>query len=139
MTISSLVSDNLNLDKGAILTVTAITQLLRDTGTSFQQEMKSKQASIDAVHSNLRTTSSQLGDARRELEHLTATMKKQSLARQRVANLSHAREDEQVRLMQEQSRTSSIAESSVSQDDEGFGCEVRDCSCIRRTCSSSRA
>lgn len=68
--------------------------------------MKLKQASIESVHSNLRTTSSQLGDARRELEHLTASLKKQSLARQRVANLSHAREDEQVRLMHEQSRTS---------------------------------
>lgn len=68
--------------------------------------MKSKQASLDTLHSTLRTTSSQLGEARRTLEHLTATLKKQQLARQRVANLSHAREDEQVRLMQEQSRAS---------------------------------
>lgn len=80
----------------------AITALLRETGSSFQQEMKTKQSSIDTIHSNLRTTSSQLGDARRELEQLTATLKKQALARQRVSNLSHAREDEQVRLMQEQ-------------------------------------
>lgn len=68
--------------------------------------MKSKQVSIDTLHSTLRTTSSQLGEARRSLEHLSATLRKQQLARQRVANLSHAREDEQVRLMQEQSRTS---------------------------------
>jgi hypothetical protein len=68
--------------------------------------MKSKQASLDTLHSTLRTTSTQLGEARRSLEHLSATLKKQQLARQKVANLSHAREDEQVRLMQEQSRTS---------------------------------
>lgn len=68
--------------------------------------MKSKQTSLDTLHSTLRTTSTQLGESRRSLEHLSATLKKQQLARQKVANLSHAREDEQVRLMQEQSRTS---------------------------------
>lgn len=68
--------------------------------------MKSKQASLDTLHASLRTTSAQLGDSRRSLEHLTATLKKQQLARQKVSNLSHAREDEQVRLMQEQAHAS---------------------------------
>lgn len=68
--------------------------------------MKAKQASLDALHAGLRTTSTQLGDARRTHEHLTAALKKQQLARQRVANLAHAREDEQHRLMNEQSRAS---------------------------------
>ncbi|KAH7260549.1 hypothetical protein MRS44_009176 [Fusarium solani] len=86
--------------------VASITHLLTETGSAFQTEMKSKQASLDTLHSTLRTTSTQLGEARRSLEHLSATLKKQQLARQKVANLSHAREDEQVRLMQEQSRTS---------------------------------
>lgn len=67
--------------------------------------MKAKQVSLDSLHTTLRTTSTQLGEARRSLEHLTEQFKKQQLARQQVANLSHAREDEQVRLMQEQSRT----------------------------------
>ncbi|UPL03949.1 hypothetical protein LCI18_014883 [Fusarium solani-melongenae] len=86
--------------------VASITHLLTETGSAFQTEMKSKQISLDTLHSTLRTTSTQLGEARRSLEHLSATLKKQQLARQKVANLSHAREDEQVRLMQEQSRTS---------------------------------
>lgn len=68
--------------------------------------MKSKQVSLDAMHATLRTTSTQLGDARRNLEQLTSTVKKQQLARQKVSNLAHAREDEQLRLMNEQSRSS---------------------------------
>ncbi|ODA82729.1 hypothetical protein RJ55_01238 [Drechmeria coniospora] len=86
--------------------VASITHLLSETGAAFQQEMKAKQASLDTLHATLRTTSTQLGDARRNLEHLTATVKKQQLARQMVANLAHAREDEQVRLMNEQSLSS---------------------------------
>ncbi|KPM37321.1 hypothetical protein AK830_g9223 [Neonectria ditissima] len=86
--------------------IASITHLLSETGSTFQQEMKSKQVSLDTLHSTLRTTSTQLGESRRTLEHLSAALKKQQLARQKVANLSHAREDEQVRLMQEQSRTS---------------------------------
>ncbi|KAF4994088.1 hypothetical protein FGRMN_6003 [Fusarium graminum] len=86
--------------------VASISHLLTETGSAFQNEMKAKQASLDTLHSTLRTTSTQLGEARRSLEHLSATLKKQQLARQKVANLSHAREDEQVRLMQEQSRAS---------------------------------
>jgi hypothetical protein len=67
--------------------------------------MKAKQASLDALHASLRTTSTQLGDARKNLEHLTATLKKQQLARQKVANLAHAREEEQHSLMKEQARS----------------------------------
>lgn len=68
--------------------------------------MKTKQLSLDSLHTTLRTTSSQLGDARRKFETLSETVKKQQLARQKVANLAHAREDEQMRLMNEQSRSS---------------------------------
>lgn len=35
---------------------------------------------------------------------MQATLKKQQLARQKISNLRHAREEEQVRLMQEQNR-----------------------------------
>lgn len=68
--------------------------------------MKSKQASLDALHATLRTSSTQLGEARRTLDHLAANLKKQQLARQKISNLSHAREDEQLSLMNEQSRSS---------------------------------
>lgn len=84
----------------------AITHLLNETGATFQQEMKSKQVSLDALHATLRITSTQLGEARRTLDHLAATLKKQQLARQRISNLAHAREDEQVSLMNEQSGSS---------------------------------
>lgn len=86
--------------------IASITHLLSETGSAFQQEMKAKQLSLDTLHSTLRTTSSQLGDSRRTLEHLSATLKKQQLARQKVANLSHAREEEQIRLMKDQTSTS---------------------------------
>lgn len=74
--------------------------------------MKSKQASLDNLHSTLRTTSSQLGEARRSIEQITATLKKQQLARQKVANLTHAREDDQFRIMNEQSNAAQANPSS---------------------------
>ncbi|KAK2594486.1 transcriptional regulator swi6, partial [Conoideocrella luteorostrata] len=86
--------------------IASITHLLNETGSSFQQEMKAKQTSLDAMHATLRSTSAHLGDARRSLEQLAESVKKQQLARQKVSNLAHAREDEQLRLMNEQSRSS---------------------------------
>ncbi|KAK1251214.1 hypothetical protein MKX07_005769 [Trichoderma sp. CBMAI-0711] len=83
--------------------IESITHLLNETGATFQQEMKAKQASLDNLHATLRTTSTQLGEARRSVEQITATLKKQQLARQKVANLTHAREDDQFRIMNEQS------------------------------------
>ncbi|GAO16400.1 hypothetical protein UVI_02049480 [Ustilaginoidea virens] len=85
--------------------IASITHLLNETGTAFQQEMKAKQTSLDAMHATLRITSTQLGDARRNIEQLTEGVKKQQLSRQKVANLAHAREDEQLRLMYEQARS----------------------------------
>ncbi|KAG6112426.1 hypothetical protein E4U31_000004 [Claviceps sp. LM219 group G6] len=86
--------------------IASITHLLNETGAAFQQEMKGKQTSLDAMHATLRTTSTQLGEARRSVEQLTESVKKQQLARQKVANLAHARENEQVRLVHEQSQSS---------------------------------
>ncbi|KAG6175389.1 hypothetical protein E4U51_000028 [Claviceps purpurea] len=86
--------------------IASITHLLNETGAAFQQEMKGKQTSLDAMHATLRTTSTQLGEARRSVEQLTESVKKQQLARQKVSNLAHAREDEQLRLIYEQSQSS---------------------------------
>ncbi|KAG6073361.1 hypothetical protein E4U16_004727 [Claviceps sp. LM84 group G4] len=86
--------------------IASITHLLNETGAAFQQEMKGKQTSLDAMHATLRTTSTQLGEARRSVEQLTESVKKQQLARQKVSNLAHAREDEQLRLIHEQSQSS---------------------------------
>ncbi|KAL0944944.1 start control protein Cdc10 [Colletotrichum truncatum] len=84
--------------------VSSITHLLNEASSTFQSEVKTKQAVIESLHSTLRTTSAQLGEARRNLEAMQATLRKQQLARQKVSNLSHAREEEQIRLMQEQNR-----------------------------------
>ncbi|KAM3536513.1 hypothetical protein MY4038_000348 [Beauveria bassiana] len=86
--------------------IASITHLLGETSSTFQQEMKTKQVSLDSMHANIRNTSTQLGDARRKIEQLTASVTRQQLARRKVANLAHAREDEQTRLMNEQSRSS---------------------------------
>lgn len=85
--------------------IASITHLLGETSSAFQQEMKTKQVSLDSLHTNLRSTSTQLGEARRKIDHLTSSVTKQQLARRKVANLAHAREDEQMRLMNEQSRS----------------------------------
>ncbi|KAI1078011.1 apses-domain-containing protein [Whalleya microplaca] len=79
--------------------ITSITHLLDETSTSFQSELKKKQADLDSLHASLRTTSTQLGDARRTLETLQTTFKSQSHTRQRIFNLSRGRDEEQKRLM----------------------------------------
>ncbi|KAK2039859.1 apses-domain-containing protein [Colletotrichum somersetense] len=84
--------------------ISSITHLLNEASSTFQGEVKTKQAVIESLHSTLRITSAQLSEARRNLEAMQATLRKQQLARQKVSNLSHAREEEQVRLTQEQKR-----------------------------------
>ncbi|KXH37966.1 hypothetical protein CNYM01_08052 [Colletotrichum nymphaeae SA-01] len=84
--------------------ISSITHLLTEASSTFQSEVKSKQAVIESLHTTLRTTSAQLGEAKRNLEAMQATLRKQQLARQKVSNLSHAREEEQVRLTQDQNR-----------------------------------
>ncbi|EFQ33774.1 uncharacterized protein GLRG_08918 [Colletotrichum graminicola M1.001] len=84
--------------------ISSITHLLNEARSTFQGEIKTKQAVIESLHSTLRITSAQLSEARRNLEAMQATLRKQQLARQKVSNLSHAREEEQVRLTQEQKR-----------------------------------
>lgn len=71
----------------------AITHLLSDASSTFQQEIKAKQTSIDGIHANLRVSSTQLTDARKTLEQLQATVKKQQVSRQIISNLAHARQD----------------------------------------------
>ncbi|KAI0007669.1 apses-domain-containing protein [Xylariaceae sp. FL0662B] len=79
--------------------ITSITHLLNETSSSFQSELKKKQTDLDALHASLRTTSTQLGEARRILEGLQSTFKEQSLTRQRIFNLSRGRDEEQKRLL----------------------------------------
>lgn len=77
---------------------TAITQMLTETSTSFQTELKKKQTDLDSLHASLRTTSAQLGDAKRQLESLQTKVKAQSLTRQKIFNLTRGQEEEQTRL-----------------------------------------
>jgi len=76
----------------------AITHLLNETSNNFQAEVKKKQADLDSLHATLRSTSTQLSDARRTLEQLQAAAKSQLLTRQKIFNLTRGREEEQKRL-----------------------------------------
>ena len=82
----------------------AITHLIGETSSHFQNEVKRKQDSIDALHNSLRTTSAQVGDARRSLEALQEKLKAQQLQRQKVVNLSAACDEEEYRLLQLEQR-----------------------------------
>jgi ribosomal protein L17 len=70
----------------------------------FQNELKKKQESIDTLHSSLRTTSAQVGEARRTLESLQEKLKAQQLARQKVFNLKRACQEEEYQLLQLEQR-----------------------------------
>lgn len=72
--------------------------MLSDTTTNFQSEMKKKQTDLDSLHASLRTTSQQLGDAKRDLETLQERTRMQNLTRQKIYNLARARDEEQTRL-----------------------------------------
>ncbi|KAI1340241.1 start control protein cdc10 [Xylariaceae sp. FL0016] len=84
--------------------ITSITHLLNETSSSFHSELKKKQTDLDSLHSSLRTTSTQLGDARRTLDSLQAAAKTQSLMRQKILNLTRGHGEEQKRLQSLQQR-----------------------------------
>ncbi|KAL1888894.1 transcriptional regulator swi6 [Sporothrix stenoceras] len=94
--------------------VSSITHLLSETASVFQNEMKAKQHSVESLHASLRTTSSQLGEARRTLDTLEEKAKTQQQSRQKVTNLSRARDEEQFRVMElEQARGRAHSDPSV--------------------------
>ncbi|KAJ9143156.1 Start control protein cdc10 [Coniochaeta hoffmannii] len=80
--------------------VNSIAHLLTETSTLFQSELRTKHQAIDALHASLRTTSTQVGEARRALEALQEKVREQQLARQKVSNLSHACKDEEFHVRQ---------------------------------------
>ncbi|KAK5652387.1 hypothetical protein OQA88_10579 [Cercophora sp. LCS_1] len=84
--------------------VDSITSLIGETSTVFQEEVKRKQESIDKLHNSLRTTSSQMGEARRTIEVLQAKYNAQQLNHQKVANLRRACEEEEFKLVQLEQR-----------------------------------
>ncbi|KAI0529854.1 apses-domain-containing protein [Xylaria digitata] len=94
--------------------ITSITHLLNETSNSFQVEVKRKQTDLDSLHATLRSTSTQLNDARRTLESLQAAVKSQLLTRQNVFNLTRGREEEQKRLAKIEQSQGSLDESSIS-------------------------
>jgi regulatory protein SWI6 len=80
----------------------------------FQNEMKAKQHAVKSLHASLRTTSSQLGEARRALDTLEEKAKIQQQSRQKVMNLSRARDEEQFRVMElEQARGHAHSDPSI--------------------------
>ncbi|OTA87806.1 hypothetical protein M434DRAFT_23827 [Hypoxylon sp. CO27-5] len=97
---TNIVSSSQKTRESSADIITSITHLLSETSTSFHSELKKKQQDVDSLHASLRTTSTQLGDARRQLETLTAAAKSQSLTRQKISNLSRGCSEEQKRMLQ---------------------------------------
>ncbi|TGJ82515.1 hypothetical protein E0Z10_g6246 [Xylaria hypoxylon] len=93
--------------------ITSITHLLNETSNGFQAEVKKKQTDLDALHATLRSTSTQLNDARRTLESLQAAAKSQLLTRQNVFNLTRGREEEQKRLAKIEQSQGPLDKSSI--------------------------
>ncbi|KAI3330364.1 hypothetical protein F4824DRAFT_492279 [Ustulina deusta] len=94
--------------------ITSITHLLNETSNSFQAEVKKKQTDLDSLHATLRSTSTQLNDARRTLDSLQTAVRSQLLTRQKVFNLSRGREEEQKRLAKLEQSQGPLDESSIS-------------------------
>ncbi|KAK0723543.1 hypothetical protein B0T26DRAFT_641895 [Lasiosphaeria miniovina] len=84
--------------------VNSITHLIGETSSLFQAELKRKQDTIASLHNSLRTTSGQVGEARRTLEALQEKLNAQQLARQMVVNLKRACDEEEYRLLQVEQR-----------------------------------
>lgn len=76
--------------------------------------MRKKQTDIGSLHATLRSTSTQLNDARKTLESLQAAAKSQLLTRQKVLNLTRGREEEQKRLAKIEQTQGPLDESSIS-------------------------
>lgn len=85
-------------------TIPAITRLIGESTSAHQNELKKKQESIDTLHSQLRITSSQVGDARRTLESLQEKLKAQQLAKQKIVNFNRAAEEEEQILIELEQR-----------------------------------
>ncbi|KAI1128953.1 hypothetical protein F5Y10DRAFT_277045 [Nemania abortiva] len=94
--------------------ITSITHLLNETSNGFQAEVKKKQTDLDSLHATLRSTSTQLNDARRTLESLQAAARSQLLTRQKVFNLTRGREEEQKRLAKIEQSQGPLDGSSIS-------------------------
>lgn len=80
--------------------IPAITSLLSETEKEFATEMEAKQSTIDAIHTQLREASAQLGDERRRLEALQVRAKEREQRKQKIANLRRATDEEHFRLGQ---------------------------------------
>ncbi|KAI3319491.1 apses-domain-containing protein [Xylariaceae sp. AK1471] len=93
--------------------ITSITHLLNETSNSFQSEVKKKQVDLDSLHASLRSTSTQLSDARRTLEQLQVAAKSQLLTRQKIFNLTRGREEEQKRLAKLEQSQGPLDDSSI--------------------------
>ncbi|KAI0467701.1 hypothetical protein F4859DRAFT_506628 [Xylaria cf. heliscus] len=94
--------------------INSITHLLNETSNGFQTEVKKKQSDLDSLHATLRSTSTQLNDARKKLESLQAAARAQLLTRQKVINLTRGREEEKKRLAKIEQSQGPLDESSIS-------------------------
>jgi len=91
---------NLLIGMVAALTKIVLKQLIGTAVEQFETEVKTRTESIDSYHNSLRMTSVQVAESERRLEMTEEKLKQQQLARQKIANLSRVREEEQYRLME---------------------------------------
>lgn len=93
--------------------------LLGETAAIAQDELKKKQATLDELHSSLRSSSIKLTETRRKMETVKEKLKQQQLHRQKVANLSRELENIQYRMgAVEQEHGSSQSSSAAAWEDE---------------------
>lgn len=93
--------------------------LLGETATIAQEELKKKQDVLNELHTELRGSSTKLGETRRNIESVREKLKQQQLYRQKVSNLSRELENIQYRMGQvEQQHAQQQSSSAAAWEDE---------------------
>lgn len=93
--------------------------LLGETAAIAQGELKKKQEVLNELHTELRGSSTRLGETRRNIESLREKLKQQQLYRQKVSNLSRELENIQYRMGQvEQGHAQQQSSSAATWEDE---------------------
>lgn len=93
--------------------------LLGETAAIAQEELKKKQDALHELHTELRGSSTRLGETRRNIESVREKLKQQQLYRQKVSNLSRELENIQYRMGQvEQQHAQQQSSSAAAWEDE---------------------
>lgn len=80
--------------------IDSISSMIQESQSEFNAEVSLLQSRIDGVHTSLRTTSSQLGQAQAQLKKLQASKKERDERVQKIHNLRNAADEEGYKLHQ---------------------------------------